>query len=261
MLAAVRLWCHRQQFDFLGAAFAASAELLEEERGDGRIPGLKKGFPGEGGSMDFDALLDRVEAGIAERLRDGAALFPDVHVDVVPVGVGKRLLHLQAHDGTHAVVAAVGDDFLPDVRAHILVKARVAAARLEARLERLAGGVGLRVVVHGAEVHLDALFRLAHAHAGAGQLNHLLLPCGRDSEQLDLASDGDVELLAGHAHAKDAVAAPIAPQTAACGQPLQFGRGHFLEQRQGGKVAGNVELLGVHGVGMIFVLPAIKEEF
>ena len=49
---------------------AASAELLEEDRGDGRIPGLKKGFPGEGGSMDFDALLDRVEAGIAERLRE-----------------------------------------------------------------------------------------------------------------------------------------------------------------------------------------------
>lgn len=47
---------------------AASAELLEEERGDGRIPGLKKGFPGEGGNMDFDALLDRVETGIAERL-------------------------------------------------------------------------------------------------------------------------------------------------------------------------------------------------
>lgn len=49
---------------------AASAELLEEERGDGRIPGLKKGFPGEGGSMDFDALLDCVEAGIAGRLRE-----------------------------------------------------------------------------------------------------------------------------------------------------------------------------------------------
>lgn len=49
---------------------AASDELLEEERGDGRIPGLKKGFPGEGGSMDFDALLDRVETGIAERLRE-----------------------------------------------------------------------------------------------------------------------------------------------------------------------------------------------
>lgn len=49
---------------------AASAELLEEERGDGRIPGLKKGLPGEGGNMDFDALLDRVEAGIAERLRE-----------------------------------------------------------------------------------------------------------------------------------------------------------------------------------------------
>ena len=46
-----------------------SAELLEEERGDGRIPGLKKGFPGEGGSMGFDALLDRVEAGIATPAR------------------------------------------------------------------------------------------------------------------------------------------------------------------------------------------------
>ena len=49
---------------------AASAELLEEERGDGRIPGLKKGFPGDGGNMDFDTLLDRVEASIAERLRE-----------------------------------------------------------------------------------------------------------------------------------------------------------------------------------------------
>ena len=49
---------------------AASDELLEEERGDGRIPGLKKGFPGEGGNMDFGTLLDRVEAGIAERLRE-----------------------------------------------------------------------------------------------------------------------------------------------------------------------------------------------
>ncbi len=112
---------------------------------------------------------ERPEIADAERLRDGAALFPDVHDDVVAVGVGERLLHLQAHDGAHAVVAAVGDDFLPDVRTHIFVKARVAAARLEACLERLASGVGLRVVVHGAEVHLDALFRLAHAHAGAGQ--------------------------------------------------------------------------------------------
>lgn len=49
---------------------AASAELLEEERGDGRIPGLKKGFPGEGGNMDFNALLDCVETGIAERLHE-----------------------------------------------------------------------------------------------------------------------------------------------------------------------------------------------
>ena len=113
---------------------------------------------------------ERPEIADAERLRDGAALFPHMDDDVVAVGVGEGLLHLQTHDGAHAVIAAVGDDFLPDVRAHILVKARVAAARLEARLERLAGGVGLRVVVHGAEVHLDALFRLAHAHAGAGQL-------------------------------------------------------------------------------------------
>ena len=112
----------------------------------------------------------RPEVADAERLRDGAALSPHVHDDVVAVGVGERLLDLQAHDGAHAVVAAVGDDFFPDVRAHVFVKARVAAARAEARLERLAGGVGLRVVAHGAEVHLDALFRLAHAHAGAGQL-------------------------------------------------------------------------------------------
>ena len=47
---------------------AASAELIEVEKGDGRIPGLKDGFPAEDGSMTFDALLDRVEAGIAERL-------------------------------------------------------------------------------------------------------------------------------------------------------------------------------------------------
>ncbi len=46
------------------------AQSTYVERGDGRIPGLKKGFPGEGGNMDFDALLDRVEAGIAERLRE-----------------------------------------------------------------------------------------------------------------------------------------------------------------------------------------------
>ena len=53
-----------------GYVLTRPPELLEQERGDGRIPGLKKGFPGEGGNMDFDALLDRVEAGIAERLHE-----------------------------------------------------------------------------------------------------------------------------------------------------------------------------------------------
>ncbi len=47
---------------------AASAELVEVEPGDGRIPGLRDGFPGEDGSMTFEELLDRTEAGIAERL-------------------------------------------------------------------------------------------------------------------------------------------------------------------------------------------------
>lgn len=47
---------------------AASEELVEQERGDGRIPGLRHGFPdAEGGSMSFDELLDRVERGIADR--------------------------------------------------------------------------------------------------------------------------------------------------------------------------------------------------
>lgn len=49
---------------------AVAAELAEVEPGDGRVPGLRDGFPAEesGGTMGFDALLDRVEAGIAERL-------------------------------------------------------------------------------------------------------------------------------------------------------------------------------------------------
>ena len=47
---------------------AASAELVEVEPGDGRIPGLRDGFPGEEGSMTFEELLDRTEEGIAERL-------------------------------------------------------------------------------------------------------------------------------------------------------------------------------------------------
>lgn len=48
---------------------AVSAELAEEEPGDGRVPGLKTGFPDEeaGGTMGFEELLDRVEAGIAQR--------------------------------------------------------------------------------------------------------------------------------------------------------------------------------------------------
>ena len=49
---------------------AVSAELAEEEPGDGRVPGLKSGFPdeGNGGTCTFDELLDRVEEGIAARL-------------------------------------------------------------------------------------------------------------------------------------------------------------------------------------------------
>ena len=49
---------------------AVSAELAEVETGDGRVPGLKTGFPDEehGGTCTFDALLDRVEANIAQRL-------------------------------------------------------------------------------------------------------------------------------------------------------------------------------------------------
>lgn len=54
---------------------AVSAELAEEEPGDGRVPGLKSGFPAEeaGGTCTFEALLDRVEAGIADRLGELSA--------------------------------------------------------------------------------------------------------------------------------------------------------------------------------------------
>ena len=54
---------------------AISAELAEVECGDGRVPGLKTGFPDEehGGTCTFDALLDRVEAGIAQRLDELSA--------------------------------------------------------------------------------------------------------------------------------------------------------------------------------------------
>ena len=54
---------------------AVSAELAEVEAGDGRVPGLKTGFPDEehGGTCTFDALLDRVEAGIAQRLDELSA--------------------------------------------------------------------------------------------------------------------------------------------------------------------------------------------
>ena len=54
---------------------AVSAELAEVETGDGRVPGLKAGFPDEehGGTCTFDALLDRVEAGIAQRLEELSA--------------------------------------------------------------------------------------------------------------------------------------------------------------------------------------------
>lgn len=49
---------------------AVSEEFAEVERGDGRVPGLRAGFPdaGHGGSMGFDELLDRVERTVARRL-------------------------------------------------------------------------------------------------------------------------------------------------------------------------------------------------
>lgn len=49
---------------------AVSEEFVEEEPGDGRVPGLRAGFPDaeHGGTMDFDALLDRVEETISRRL-------------------------------------------------------------------------------------------------------------------------------------------------------------------------------------------------
>ena len=54
---------------------AVSAELTEEEPGDGRVPGLRDGFPASasGGTMGFEELLDRVEAGIGERLDELAS--------------------------------------------------------------------------------------------------------------------------------------------------------------------------------------------
>ena len=49
---------------------AVSAELAEQEPGDGRVPGLRSGFPDaeHGGTCTFDELLDRVEAQVRERL-------------------------------------------------------------------------------------------------------------------------------------------------------------------------------------------------
>ncbi len=47
---------------------AVADELCEQERDDGRVPGVRDGFPGAGGSMGFAELLERVEAGVAQRL-------------------------------------------------------------------------------------------------------------------------------------------------------------------------------------------------
>ena len=65
---------------------AVSAELAEVTPGDGRVPGLKTGFPDEehGGTCTFDALLDRVEAGIAARLDELEA--GDVAASPEPTG-------------------------------------------------------------------------------------------------------------------------------------------------------------------------------
>ena len=47
---------------------AVADELCEQEHDDGRVPGVRDGFPGAGGSMDFATLLARVEDGVAQRL-------------------------------------------------------------------------------------------------------------------------------------------------------------------------------------------------
>ncbi len=54
---------------------AVADELAEVEPDDGRVPGLRDGFPGEraGGTMGFTELLDRVEGSIAMRLADLAS--------------------------------------------------------------------------------------------------------------------------------------------------------------------------------------------
>ena len=51
---------------------AVSAELAEEFPGDGRVPGLKDGFPAEakGGTMTFEELLDRTERQVGARLEE-----------------------------------------------------------------------------------------------------------------------------------------------------------------------------------------------
>ncbi len=51
---------------------AVSAELAEEVAEDGRVPGLKEGFPAEakGGTMTFEQLLDRTEEQVATRLEE-----------------------------------------------------------------------------------------------------------------------------------------------------------------------------------------------
>ena len=49
---------------------AVAEEVVEVESGDGRVPGLRTGFPDaeHGGTMGFDELLDRVEQTIARKL-------------------------------------------------------------------------------------------------------------------------------------------------------------------------------------------------
>ena len=47
---------------------AVADELCEQERDDGRVPGVRDGFPGAGGTMEFAELLSRVEDGVAQRL-------------------------------------------------------------------------------------------------------------------------------------------------------------------------------------------------
>ena len=77
--------------------------------------------------------------------------------------------------------------------------------------------------------------------AGTDQLHHLLLAGGRHHEQLDLAGNHDVKLVATVAHAKHHVAACEPPQHTAFGHVFQLVGAQVVEQRQHREVSRHVE--------------------